>query len=44
MRLPVLWPTSKARGILESIGCLIPLLMMALAILVGRLIHFVRGH
>jgi quinol-cytochrome oxidoreductase complex cytochrome b subunit len=44
MRLPVLWPTSKPRGILLSVGCLIPLLMMALAIFLGRLIHFVRSH
>jgi hypothetical protein len=44
MRLPVLWPTSKARGIFQSIGCLIPLLVIALAILAGRLIVFIRGH
>jgi hypothetical protein len=44
MRLPVFWPTSKQRGILLSIGCLIPLLMIALAILVGRLIALIRGH
>ena len=42
MRLPVLWPTSKARGILLSIGCLIPVIMLALAILAGRLIIFIR--
>jgi hypothetical protein len=42
VRLPVLWPTSKARGILLSIGCLIPLLVIALAILVGRLVVFIR--
>jgi hypothetical protein len=44
MRLPVIWPTSKRRGIFLSILCLIPLLMLALSILVGRLFSFIRAH
>lgn len=44
MRLPIVWPTSKQRGILLSILCLIPLLTLALLVLVSRLFYFSRAH
>ncbi len=44
MRIPINWPTGKARGVFISIWCLIPLLLALLVALISALPGFSHSY
>jgi hypothetical protein len=43
MRLPVIWPTSKNRGVFLSVWCLIPPVLALLFVIVSALVSALRA-